>query len=404
MRKQVQDYFEDYAPKYDEKYSKMGLATKGIHSGQTPDLTFGSVNVPIYASSTYVQPEAGVPLGKWVYTRMGNPTRNSLERCIAALESGKYTVVFPSGMATITSTLQLLQPGDEIISINDLYGGTHTNFREFATHKNNLKFTFFDFKDLTKFKPLLNEKVKMVYVESATNPSLTVVDVPEVVKITKEFNKDILVVVDNTFLSPYNFRPLEYGVDICIESCTKYINGHSDVVMGCAIVNDENLYQKLNNAEIFLGATSSAFDSYLCLRGIKTLSLRVEQHNQNGLAVAEFLEKHPKVEKVFYPGLESSPFHEVAKKLYKGYGGVVTFIMKGGLEECKKFLGKLKIFHCAVSLGSVESLAEHPALMTHSIVPPEIRKELGIDDGLIRLSVGIENKEDILEDLKQALE
>ena len=404
MRKQVQDYFEEYAPKYDEKYSKMGLSTKSIHSGQTPDLTFGAVNVPIYASSTYVQPEAGVPLGKWVYTRLGNPTRNSLERCIAALESGKYTVVFPSGMAAITSTLQLLQPGDEIISINDLYGGTHTNFREFATHNNNLKFTFFDFKDLTKFKPLLNEKVKMVYVESATNPSLTVVDVPEVVKITKEFNKDILVVIDNTFLSPYNFRPLEYGVDICIESCTKYINGHSDVVMGCATVKDENLYQKINNAEIFLGATSSAFDSYLCLRGIRTLSLRVEQHNQNGLAVAEFLEKHPKVEKVFYPGLESSPFHEVAKKLYKGYGGVVTFVMKGGLEECKKFLGKLKIFHCAVSLGSVESLAEHPALMTHSMVPPEIRKELGIDDGLIRLSVGIENKEDILEDLKQALE
>ncbi len=404
MRKQVQEYFEDYAPKYDEKYSKMGLATKSIHSGQTPDLTFGAVNVPIYANSTYVQPEAGTPLGKWVYTRLGNPTRNALERCIAALEGGKYTVVFPSGMAAITSTLQLLNQGDEIISINDLYGGTHTNFREFATHKNNLKFTFFDFKDLTKFKPLLNEKVKMVYVESATNPSLTVVDVPEVVKITKEFNKDILVVVDNTFLSPYNFRPLEYGVDICIESCTKYINGHSDVVMGCATVKDENLYQKINNAEIFLGSTSSAFDSYLCLRGIRTLSLRVEQHNQNGLAVAEFLEKHPKVEKVFYPGLESSPFHEVAKKLYKGYGGVVTFVMKGGLEECKKFLGKLKVFHCAVSLGSVESLAEHPALMTHSVVPPEIRKELGIDDGLIRLSVGIENKEDILEDLKQALE
>jgi cystathionine beta-lyase/cystathionine gamma-synthase len=404
MRKQVQDYFEENAPKYDEKYSKMGLSTKSIHVGQTPDLTFGSVNVPIYASSTYVQPIAGMPLGKWVYTRLGNPTRNALERCIAALEGGKYTVVFPSGMAAITSTLQLLNPGDEIISINDLYGGTHTNFREFATHKNNLKFTFFDFKDLTKFKPLLNEKVKMVYVESATNPSLTVVDVPEVVKITKEFNKDILVVVDNTFLSPYNFRPLEYGVDICIESCTKYINGHSDVVMGCATVKDENLYQKINNAEIFLGSTSSAFDSYLCLRGIRTLSLRVEQHNQNGLAVAEFLEKHPKVEKVFYPGLESSPFHEVAKKLYKGYGGVVTFVMKGGLEECKKFLGKLKVFHCAVSLGSVESLAEHPALMTHSVVPPEIRKELGIDDGLIRLSVGIENKEDILEDLKQALE
>ena len=404
MRKQVQDYFDENAPKYDEKYSKMGLSTKSIHVGQTPDLTFGSVNVPIYTSSTYVQPVAGMPFGKWVYTRLSNPTRNSLERCISSLENGKYTVVFSSGMAAISSCLLLLNPGDEIISINDLYGGTHTNFREYASDKNNLKFTFFDFKDISKFKPLLNDKVKMIYMETATNPSLTVVDIPEVVKITREYNKDILIVVDNTFLSPYNFKPLDYDVDICIESCTKYINGHSDVVMGCAIVKNEDLYKKLVKIESFLGQTSSAFDCYLCLRGIKTLSLRVQQHNNNGLAVAKFLEKHDKVEKVFYPGLDSSPYHDLAKKLYKGCGGVVTFVMKGGLEECRKFLRKLNVFHCAVSLGSVESLAEHPALMTHACVPPDVRKELGIDDGLIRLSVGIENEEDIIEDLKQALE
>ena len=404
MRKQIQDYYEETAPKYDDQYSKMGLATKSIHVGQMPELTFGAVNVPIYTSTTYAQAVPGAPLGKWIYTRLGHPTRNSLERCIASLENGKYSVVYSSGMGAISACLLLLNPGDEVISINDLYGGTHKNFREYATTKHNLKFTFFDFKDLTKFKSLLNEKVKMVYLESPTNPTLTVIDVPEVVKITKNFNKDILVVVDNTFLSPYNFKPLDYGVDISLESCTKYINGHSDVVMGCVSVNDEELYQKLDKIEIFEGLTSSAFDTYLCLRGLKTLSLRVEQHNKNGLAVAQFLEKHPKVEKVFYPGLESSPFYEIAKRLFKGSGGVVTFIMKGGLENCRKFLEKIKIFHCAVSLGSVESLAEHPALMTHNMVPPEIRKELGIDDGLIRLSVGIEDIEDIINDLKQALE
>ena len=404
MRKQVQDYYEEQAPKHDEEFSKMGLSTKSIHVGQTPDLTFGAVNVPIYTSTTYAQAVPGAPLGKWIYTRLGHPTRNALERCIASLENGKYSVVFSSGMAAISACLLLLKPGDEIISMNDLYGGTHKNFREYASKNNNLKFTFFDFKDLNKFKSLLNENVKMVYIESPTNPTLSVVDVPEVVKITKEFNKNILVAVDNTFLSPYNFKPLDHGVDICIESCTKYINGHSDVVMGCASVKDEELYKKLDQIEIFLGGTSSAFDTYLCLRGIKTLSLRVEQHNKNGLAVAKFLEKHPKVEKVFYPGLESDPHYELAKKLFKGCGGVVTFIMKGGLQECKKFLEKVKIFQCAVSLGSVESLAEHPALMTHNMVPAEIRKELGIDDGLIRLSVGIEDIEDIIEDLKQALE
>ena len=244
----------------------------------------------------------------------------------------------------------------------------------------------------------------MVYLESPTNPNMTVVDVDEVAKISKEFNKDILIVVDNTFLSPYNFKPLEHGADITVESCTKYINGHSDVVMGAIILKSNELYEKIHDMQILMGAVPSAFDCFLCMRGIKTLSLRMERHIFNGLEVAKFLAKHPNVEKVMYPGLETDPYHSIAKKHYKGCGAIVSFILKGGLEKSKQFLKKLKIFHCAVSLGSVESLAEHPASMTHQNVPLEIRKELGIDDGLIRLAVGIEHIDDIISDLKQALE
>ena len=307
-------------------------------------------------------------------------------------------------MAAITSVAELVKPGEEIISINDLYGGTHNNFREIKIKNHGVKITFFDFKDLKKFKELLNDKVKMVYVESPTNPNLTVVDVDELSKIAKEFNKDILVVVDNTFLSPYNFKPLEHGADICVESCTKYINGHSDVVMGAVITKSNELYEKMHDFQMFMGAVPGAFDCFLCLRGLKTLSLRMERHNYNGLEVAKFLSKHPNVEKVMYPGLETDPYHSIAKKNYKGCGAVVSFILKGGIEKCQQFLQKVKIFHCAVSLGSVESLAEHPATMTHQNVDPKIRKEVGIEDGLIRLAVGIENIDDIINDLKQALD
>ncbi len=403
-RKEIQEAHEKYYPEYDAKFKDMKIETQCIHTGQNPDWTYGAVNVPIYATSTFELPKAGDPCGKWCYSRVYNPTRLALERLLAQIEGGENCLVFPAGMAAITSVAELVKPGEEIISINDLYGGTHNNWREIKIKNHGVKVTFFDFKDLNKFKELLNDKVKMVYVESPTNPNLTVVDVDEISKIAKEFNKDILIVVDNTFLSPYNFKPLEHGADICVESCTKYINGHSDVVMGAVILKNNDLYEKMHDTQAFMGAVPSAFDCFLCLRGLKTLSLRMERHNFNGLEVAKFLAKHPKVEKVMYPGLETDPYHSIAKKNYKGFGAVVSFILKGGIEKCKQFLQKVKIFHCAVSLGSVESLAEHPATMTHQNVAPEIRKEVGIEDGLIRLAVGIEHIDDIINDLKQALE
>jgi cystathionine beta-lyase/cystathionine gamma-synthase len=403
-RKQIQEAHEKYYPEYDAKFKDMKIETQCIHTGQNPDWTFGSVNVPIFATSTFELPKAGEPMGKWCYSRLNNPTKLALERLLAQIEGGKNCLVFSAGLAAVTAAVELIKPGEEIISINDLYGGTQNNFRDIMMKQHGVKITFFDFKDLSKFKELLNPQVKMVYLESPTNPNLTVVDVAEVAKITKEFNKDILVVVDNTFLSPYNFKPLEHGADICVESCTKYINGHSDVIMGAVITKSDELYEKLHNYQIFAGTIPSAFDCFLCIRGLKTLSLRVERINYNGLKVAEFLSKHKNVEKVMYPGLETDPYHAIAKQYYKGCGGIVTFILKGGIEKSKEFLKKVKIFHCAVSLGSVESLAEHPATMTHQCIPAEVRKQLGIDDGLIRLAVGIEHIDDILADLTQALE
>ena len=403
-RKTLQEAHEKFYPEYDAKFKDMKIETQCIHTGQDPDWIYGSVNVPIFATSTFELPKAGEPMGKWCYSRMNNPTKFSLERIIAQIEGGTKCLVFSSGMAAITATVELVKPGEEIISINDLYGGTQSNFRDIMIKQHGINITFFDFKDMNKFKELLNPKVKMIYLESQTNPNMTVVDIPEIVKITKEYNKEILIAVDNTFLSPYNYKPLEHGVDICVESCTKYISGHSDIILGSITTNSDKLYESLHNYQIYSGTNPSPFDCFLCIRGLKTLSLRVERQNQNGLAVAQFLSKHKNVEKVMYPGLETDPFYEKAKKQFKGCGGVVSFILKGGVEKCKQFLQKIKLFHCAVSLGSVESLAEHPATMTHQCVPPEIRKKIGIEDGLIRLSVGIENIEDLLADLAQALE
>ena len=403
-RKTLQEAHEKFYPEYDAKFKDMKIETQCIHTGQDPDWIYGSVNVPIFATSTFELPKAGEPMGKWCYSRMNNPTKFSLERIIAQIEGGTKCLVFSSGMAAITATVELVKPGEEIISINDLYGGTQSNFRDIMIKQHGINITFFDFKDMNKFKELLNPKVKMIYLESQTNPNMTVVDIPEIVKITKEYNKEILIAVDNTFLSPYNYKPLEHGVDICVESCTKYISGHSDIILGSITTNSDKLYESLHNYQIYSGTNPSPFDCFLCIRGLKTLSLRVERQNQNGLTVAQFLSKHKNVEKVMYPGLETDPFYEKAKKQFKGCGGVVSFILKGGVEKCKQFLQKVKLFHCAVSLGSVESLAEHPATMTHQCVPPEIRKKIGIEDGLIRLSVGIENIDDLLADLTQALE
>ena len=403
-RKEVQDAHEKFYPEYDAKFKDMKIETQCIHTGQDPDWIYGAINVPIYATSTFELPKAGEPMGKWCYSRLNNPTKIALERLLAQIEGGTNCLVFSAGLAAITAVVELVKPGEEIISINDLYGGTQNNFRDIMIKQHGVNINFFDFKDLNKFKELLNPKVKMVYLESPTNPNMTVVDVPEIAKITKEFNKDILVVVDNTFLSPYNFKPLENGADICVESCTKYINGHSDVIMGAVITKSDELFEKLHSYQIFAGTIPSPFDCFLCIRGLKTLSLRVQCINSNALKVAEFLSKHKNVEKVMYPGLESDPFHAIAKKQYKGCGGIVSFILKGGIEKSKEFLKKIKIFHCAVSLGSVESLAEHPATMTHQCIPPEVRKQLGIEDGLIRLAVGIEHIDDILADLTHALE
>ena len=259
-RKEIQEAHEKYYPQYDAQFKNMMIETQGIHTGQNPDWVYGSINVPIFASSTFELPKAGDPCGKWCYSRVFNPTKLALERLLAQIEGGTHCLVFPAGMAAITSVVELVKPGEEIISINDLYGGTQNNFRDIMTKQHSVKITFFDFKDLNKFKELLNPNVKMIYLESPTNPNLTVVDLGEVTKITRKFNKDILIVVDNTFLSPYNFKPLDHGADITIESCTKYINGHSDVVMGAMITKSEALYQRIHDFQILVGSVPSPFD------------------------------------------------------------------------------------------------------------------------------------------------
>jgi len=393
----------EYQKNHDEKYENMGFATRSIHVGQEPDFLTGAVNVPINLSTTYAQVSPGIPFGQYDYSRTGNPTRNNLERIISGLEGGKYSMIWSSGMGATTGTLQLLNPGDELICIDDVYGGTQRFFRKISSQSQGVKYNFISFDTLEPLQKTLNSNTKMVWLESATNPTLKITDIEAVVQMVKEYNPEILVVIDNTFMSPYNCQPLKFGVDLVIESATKYIGGHSDIVMGISCTNDKELYDKLYFIHKSIGAVPSPMDCFLAIRGIKTLSLRVERQNQNSLAIAEFLEKHEKVEKVYYPGLKSSPYHRFAKKQQKGFGGVVSFLIKGGLEESKKFLPKLKVFTLAESLGSVESLAEHPALMTHFSVPAEIRRGLGIEDSFIRLAIGIEDVEDLINDLDGAL-
>jgi len=382
----------------------MGFSTKCIHLGQEPDYLTGAVNVPIHLSTTYAQTTPGIPFGPYDYSRCGNPTRSNLERLIGGLENAKYSLIWSSGMAAITGAIQLLKEGDEVICIDDVYGGTQRYFNKISFQNMGVKFVFIDFDNLEMLQKTLSSATRMIWLESPTNPTLKTTDLAAVSNLAKNYNKDILIIVDNTFMSPYNCKPLDFGVDLCIESATKFIGGHSDVVMGTTCTNNKELYDKLYYIHKSIGAVPSPFDCYMAIRGLKTLSLRMEKHNTNALFVARWLEKHEKVTKVFYPGLESSDYHKVAKKQQKGYGAVVCFIIQGGLEESKKFLGALKVFTLAESLGSVESLAEHPALMTHFSVPPEVRKKLGIDDGFLRLSVGIEDVDDLVSDLENALD
>lgn len=393
----------EYTKKYDEKFKDSGFSTKCLHIGQEPDIVNGAVNVPISLSTTFAQREPGKPYGPYDYSRTGNPTRGNLERLVAGIEKAQYSLIWSSGMAAVTGAIHLLKTGEEVISIDDVYGGTQRYFRKVSNIMHGVVFTFVTFDNMEPLSKALNEKTKMIWLESPTNPTLKTVDIREVVRIAKEYNPEILVVVDNTFMSPYNCTPLDFGVDLVIESATKFIGGHSDIVMGISATNNKKIQDEMYFTHKSMGAVPSPFDCFLAIRGIKTLSLRVERQNSNALQVAKFLTEHPNVVKVLYPGLESSPYHQLAKKQQKGFGAVVSFYIKGGLSESEKFLKSLNLFILAESLGSVESLAEHPALMTHFSVPPEKRHELGIEDSFIRLSVGVEDIADLLKDLDSAL-
>lgn len=384
---------KDWNPK------EFGFSTRAIHAGQEPDPSTGAIMTPLHLSSTYAQSSPGVCKG-YEYSRTSNPTRRAYEDCLASLEEGIRGFAFASGCAAMTTTMHLLDSGDHVLAGDDMYGGTFRLFDK-VIRKNGIDFSFIDLTDLSSLEKHITPKTKMIWVETPTNPTLKLVDIEAVSSFAK--SKGILVVVDNTFMSPYFQKPLTLGADITLHSTTKFVGGHSDLVGGAVVVKSQELadeYQFLTNS---LGAIASPFDSYMAMRSLKTLSLRMEAHQKNGLKVAEFLSSHDKVDKVIYPGLESHPQYILAKKQMTGFGGMITFYLKGGLDEAKKFLETVEVFSLAESLGGVESLIEHPAIMTHTSVPAKTRAELGINDSLVRLSVGIEDIEDLLNDLKSAL-
>jgi cystathionine gamma-lyase len=379
---------------------KKKFATRAIHAGQSPDPTTGAIMQPIYATSTYVQESPGVHKG-YEYSRTQNPTRMAFERCVAELESGMHGFAFASGMAATATILELVNSGAHIVAMDDLYGGTRRLFSNVRERSAGLKFSYVDLSDLDAAAAAINDDTAMVWIESPTNPLLKLVDLEAIVGLAKK--SGALVVVDNTFATPYLQRPLEFGCDIAMHSATKFINGHSDMVGGVVACNDDLLAKRLAYLQNSIGAVAGPFDSFLALRGVKTLDVRMERHCRSALRVAEWLEGHGKVERVIYPGLASHPQHELAKKQMPGFGGIVTFFIKGDLDDARRFLERCRVFSLAESLGGVESLVDHPAIMTHASVPPEARAELGIDDTLVRLSVGIEDVDDLIADLDQAL-
>ena len=381
----------------------LGFETRAIHSGQQPDPTTGAIMTPIYATSTYVQKSPGVHQG-YEYSRSHNPTRKALEDCISSLENGSAGYAFASGMSATATVLELLDSGDHIIAMDDLYGGTYRLFENVRKRSAGLEFTFSDLSDLDSLEASLQENTKMIWVESPTNPLLKLVDLEAVSKFAKKHN--LIAVCDNTFCSPYIQKPLNFGFDLVVHSATKYINGHSDVVGGivvCALERQDLVEQMfyLSNA---VGSIMSPFDSFLVMRSIKTLAVRMERHCEGAMSVANFLEQHPSIEKVYYPGLQSHAQHELAKQQMNGFGGMISVVLKGGLASAKTFLENTNLFSLAESLGGVESLIEHPAIMTHASVPENIRNEIGIVDGLVRLSVGIETIGDLISDIEAALD
>jgi len=376
------------------------FATRTIHAGQIPDPTTGAIMQPIYATSTYVQESPGEHMG-YEYSRTQNPTRMAYERCVADLESGEDGFAFASGMAATATILELIDSGSHVLAMDDLYGGTRRLFHNVRERSANLEFDFIDLCDVNAAEAALRDNTRMIWIESPSNPLLKIVDLAAITKMVER--RDVLVVVDNTFATPYLQRPLEFACDIVMHSATKFLNGHSDMVGGIAITADAELAERMGYLQNSIGAVAGPFDSFLALRGLKTLDVRMERHCRSSQAIAEWLEKDSRVESVLYPGLASHPQHELSKRQMDGFGGIVTFFIKGDLENARRFLERCEVFALAESLGGVESLVDHPAIMTHASVPAEERAALGISDRLIRLSVGIEDVTDLLADLDAAL-
>ena len=384
------------------KKNKQGFETRAIHAGQEPDPTTGAIMTPIYTSSTYVQESPGVHKG-YDYSRSINPTRKALEACIADLEGSNFGYAFASGMSASATVLEILSSGDHVIAMDDLYGGTYRLFENVRKRSAGLDFTFCDLSDVKALEASLKPNTKMIWIETPTNPLLKIADLKAIASFAKHNN--LIAVCDNTFCSPFVQNPLEFGFDIVVHSATKYLNGHSDLIGGVVVCSDDKteLAEQLLYLQNAVGSIMNPFDSFLLLRSLKTLPVRMERHCSNAIQIANFLESHNSIQRVIYPGLESHPQHEIAKEQMNGFGGMISVEIKGGLEGAKKFLERTEIFSLAESLGGVESLTEHPAIMTHASIPPEVREEIGISDGLVRLSVGIEALEDLTGDLEKAL-
>ncbi|HEX7341266.1 MAG TPA: PLP-dependent aspartate aminotransferase family protein [Rhodanobacteraceae bacterium] len=378
----------------------LGMGTRAIHAGQVPDPATGAIMTPIYQTSTYVQASPGQHKG-YEYSRTQNPTRMAWERCVTDLEGGEAGFAFASGLAAIATVLELLDAGSHVISMDDVYGGSYRLFDKVRRRSAGLEFSFVDLNDAAALAAALKPNTRMIWAETPTNPMLKLVDLEKVAAFSRQHG--LLFVVDNTFCSPIVQRPLELGADIVVHSATKYLNGHSDSVSGVAVAGTRELAEQLAFLQNSVGAVAGPFDSFLALRGVKTLHLRMRQHCQGALELARWLEQHPAIERVIYPGLESHPQHELAKRQMHGFGGIVSMEIAGGLEKARHFLERCHLFSLAESLGGVESLIEHPAIMTHASVPAANRKRLGISDGLVRLSVGTEDVEDLRAELDMAL-
>ena len=381
--------------------ANLDFATRCVHAGQEPDPTTGAVMMPIYTTSTYVQQSPGVHKG-YDYARTKNPTRMAFERCIADLEGGRTAFAFASGLAAIATSLECLDHGSHVIAVDDLYGGSRRLFERVRKRSAGIEVTYLDLSDAGRLEAAIRANTRLVWIETPTNPTLKLVDLERVAAIARK--RGIWAGADNTFASPYVQRPLEHGFDLVVHSTTKYLNGHSDMVGGVAVVGDNaELNERLKFLQNAVGAIQGPFDSFLALRGLKTLALRMERHCASALKIADWLERHPKVRRVFYPGLASHSQHALAKKQMRAFGGIISADLKGTLDDAKRFLERCRLFALAESLGGVESLIEHPALMTHGSVPPEVRATLGIGDTLVRLSVGIEDADDLIADLASAL-